>query len=496
MQELIFDAVENCQTSSTDLSIEEVYQIVKEKPVLIINLSEVKDTLINALRSATKGLGEESDYPEIKEKPAAKHYSIRTVHHDTILNYAELVSHLESYEDMGVCRETDYTHGYYDLNYDEFRTYIAWRTRVRAGDILPCPNGFLFLYLMELCNFIEHDDSFSTLKHIRVLADTFSSDKKKSEMIKQALFEFTTLYADIIEMTPGEECRVWRLKNSEQLKSGDYSGAYDFMIPMYTYIGRIKGVPNPFINEEDEPVLRKLFPLVLQAVNQYFLSRDIDLFNLWCGRTLSHKPHQKYVKEIVTDALMPKHAFDIGCSNPEYYISVDPRCEEPFRVLCQYQQDLDSDGTVFFDHSILLYLLNSFINEYFKFVGKQQIDDRKDDLINRPYRNPLRGDIVNAFITDSFHDTIRIAIVNSGVEPPKRNTEFFIYCTVKFKGIRGVYSYLAEDESIQAGDYVLVPLGDENAVTEGQVVEVTRCTVGDAPYPPSKTKHIISKLVE
>lgn len=162
-------------------------------------------------------------------------------------------------------------------------------------------------------------------------------------------------------------------------------------------------------------------------------------------------------------------------------------------MLCQFQQDEDCDGTLFFDHSILLYLLNSFLNEYLRFAGKSQVDDRRSDLINRPYRNELREIVVNAFISDSYQNTISKAILNAGVEAPERSSQVYIYCTVKFECVRRTYSYLADDECTQVGDFVLAPLGAENRVTVGQVVEVIRCTAVNAPYPPSKTKHIISK---
>lgn len=491
---VVFDAIETGKTLCQDLSIDEVYQVIKEKPKRSIDISQIISMVYNDLSNIAKEKGLDFEPPEMCEKgPLKKHYSIRKVHNKALLNYAELVFPLKLFEDISTTKATNNVSGYYDLSYDEFRSYVSWRTQAREGTILPCSNGFLFLHLMELCNFIECNDVESTLSRIRELSRAFANDKTKTEMIEGALFEFTALYCSEVELNSDENRRIRRLKNSIQLISGDYSDAFDFLTSSYTYKGMYKGIPNPFMNEEDEPLLRKLFPTVLNEINQFFKSDGIDIFRLWCGKLQYHEPFLKYVLEFVYDSIVTKNAIYLGNIESEYYICVDSNCKEPIKVLCQFQQDEDCDGTLFFDHSILLYLLNSFLNEYLRFAGKSQVDDRRSDLINRPYRNELREIVVNAFISDSYQNTISKAILNAGVEAPERSSQVYIYCTVKFECVRRTYSYLADDECTQVGDFVLAPLGAENRVTVGQVVEVIRCTAVNAPYPPSKTKHIISK---
>ncbi|MGM9592135.1 MAG: TerB N-terminal domain-containing protein [Oscillospiraceae bacterium] len=491
---VVFDTIEAGKTLCQDLSIDEVYQVIKEKPKRSIDLSQMKNRVLKELCNLSKKNGLDFELPELCEKdPSKKHYSIRKVHEKALLNYAELVFPLKLFEDISATEVVDYVSGYYDLSYDEFRSYISWRTQAREGTILPCSNGFLFLHLMELCNFIECDDVESTLSRIRELSRAFENDKTKTNMIEGALFEFTALYCSEVELNSYENWSFQKLKNSIQLISGDYSDAFDFLTSYYTYKGMYKGIPNPFTNEEDEPLLRKLFPTVLKEINLYFKSNGIDIFRLWCGKLMYRNPHLKYVLEFVNDAIVTKNAFYLGNIESEYYICVDSNCKEPIKVLCQFQQDEDYDGTLFFDHSILLYLLNSFLNEYLRFAGKSQVDDIRSDLVNRPYRNELREIVVKAFISDSYQNTISKAILNAGVEAPERSSRVYIYCTVKFEGVRRTYSYLTDDERTQVGDFVLAPLGAENCVTVGQIVEVIRCSAGNAPYPPSKTKHILSK---
>ena len=69
----------------------------------------------------------------------------------------------------------------------------------------------------------------------------------------------------------------------------------------------------------------------------------------------------------------------------------------------------------------------------------------------------------------------------------------YIYCKVRFSSTRFPLSYLTEDESVRAGDFVKVPFGKENEERVGLVVCVIPCTREDAPYPPEKTKHVLGK---
>ena len=69
----------------------------------------------------------------------------------------------------------------------------------------------------------------------------------------------------------------------------------------------------------------------------------------------------------------------------------------------------------------------------------------------------------------------------------------YIYCMVRFSNAKLEFSYLTDDESIQAGDFVKVPFGNRNIERTGLVMRVLKCTEEDAPYPPEKTKYILRK---
>ena len=75
----------------------------------------------------------------------------------------------------------------------------------------------------------------------------------------------------------------------------------------------------------------------------------------------------------------------------------------------------------------------------------------------------------------------------------KQAKQQYTYCKVRFSNSRFELSYLTEDESIRAGDFVRVPFGKENEERVGLVTSVISCTSEDVPYPPEKTKRVLEK---
>ena len=78
----------------------------------------------------------------------------------------------------------------------------------------------------------------------------------------------------------------------------------------------------------------------------------------------------------------------------------------------------------------------------------------------------------------------------------KRRSKEYIFCSVEFDGGNKSYYYITDDDSIEIGDYVVVPAGkdDHHAVVE--VVNIEYFTEDDAPLPLNKTKRIIRKCTD
>ena len=78
----------------------------------------------------------------------------------------------------------------------------------------------------------------------------------------------------------------------------------------------------------------------------------------------------------------------------------------------------------------------------------------------------------------------------------RRTSSDIIYCSVTFdEGCRSYY-YIADDDSIEVGDFVLVPAGKDNHKAIVQVVEKKYFPEDEVPLPMEKTKHIIRKCTD
>lgn len=76
-----------------------------------------------------------------------------------------------------------------------------------------------------------------------------------------------------------------------------------------------------------------------------------------------------------------------------------------------------------------------------------------------------------------------------------QKTEKLLYAKVKLGDSSFGYSYRCNDQSIKAGDKVIVPVGDKQEIT-GTVISVDFYALDQVPYPIEKTKFIIRKAEE
>ncbi len=69
----------------------------------------------------------------------------------------------------------------------------------------------------------------------------------------------------------------------------------------------------------------------------------------------------------------------------------------------------------------------------------------------------------------------------------------YIYCSLSFDDAGKTYYYKTNDESLQCGDEVIVPVGKQGRKEIAKIEKIERFAVGETPYPPSLTKDIIEK---
>lgn len=78
----------------------------------------------------------------------------------------------------------------------------------------------------------------------------------------------------------------------------------------------------------------------------------------------------------------------------------------------------------------------------------------------------------------------------------RRRKQDHIYCSVVFAQGSQSYYYIADDDSIQVGDHVVVPVGRGNHPSVAEVVMIEYFSDEDVPFPIEKTKHILRKCTE
>ncbi|MFM9413545.1 hypothetical protein ACKQTC_04100 [Peptococcus simiae] len=78
----------------------------------------------------------------------------------------------------------------------------------------------------------------------------------------------------------------------------------------------------------------------------------------------------------------------------------------------------------------------------------------------------------------------------------RRRRSDYIFCSVSFNYIGKDYYYLTDDDSIEAGDLVIVPAGEDNTKTLAEVQAVEYFSAEEAPFPLEKTKRIIRKCTD
>ena len=78
----------------------------------------------------------------------------------------------------------------------------------------------------------------------------------------------------------------------------------------------------------------------------------------------------------------------------------------------------------------------------------------------------------------------------------KRRKSEYIFCSVTFDEGYKSYYYLTEDDSIEIGDFVLVPAGKDNHEAVVEVVNIEYFDEEIVPLPVEKIKRIIRKCTD
>ncbi len=125
--------------------------------------------------------------------------------------------------------------------------------------------------------------------------------------------------------------------------------------------------------------------------------------------------------------------------------------------------------------------------------GEQQI------LTGTFDKNGLPDDFAD--FAESIFDFMRFygmgEILDSSVygKPLRKQTDY-IFCNVQFDDYGKTYCYLTDDDTLKAGDYVIVPTGKDNHEVIAQIESIEYHSSEDAPFPLDKIKKVIKKHIE
>lgn len=114
-------------------------------------------------------------------------------------------------------------------------------------------------------------------------------------------------------------------------------------------------------------------------------------------------------------------------------------------------------------------------------------------------KNGLPDDFAD--FAETVFDFIRFYGLGEILDPSvygkaKRCKSEYIFCSVTFDEGYKSYYYLTEDDSIEIGDFVLVPAGKDEHEAIVKVVNVEYFSEENAPLPLEKTKRIIRKCTD
>lgn len=151
------------------------------------------------------------------------------------------------------------------------------------------------------------------------------------------------------------------------------------------------------------------------------------------------------------------------------------------------------------------------------------VEENPDDVIDTPdenlsykitvdyKKNPQRvieGDFDRKSLPEDFADFIeRVSrfircygigdIFNPLIyRKKKRCKSDYIFCSVIFESPYKSYYYLTDDDSIDIGDFVIVPAGKDNHEAIVEVIHIEYFSEADAPFPVDNTKKIIRKCTD
>lgn len=134
---------------------------------------------------------------------------------------------------------------------------------------------------------------------------------------------------------------------------------------------------------------------------------------------------------------------------------------------------------------------------YYKDGWREKCESGEEYFLS-PYRYKTEAEYIAVLeyakgIKERYEKQIEIMSKNYFIDENSEGNRVYTYCGVVFDGNTRVFHYLTGNETIRAGDVVIVPVGMNNDEKEATVVSVGEYLSNAVPYPVAKTKEVIRK---
>ena len=195
-----------------------------------------------------------------------------------------------------------YIYGYQDLTFDEFVSYLSWRTLIRKRQEVSVPGGFLALYLIEIVNFIEVENVFEGVKTINFLETLSAGIAANLRQIKKAREEFLFLYGTLDEAKSIVDYSEYQyILDDDNITQRKKCSLLNHLCKRH-YSAFLKSkmyLENTDLLEED-------FYDWFYSVSDYFLQNKINLLESYGGEIKYGAMRKVYVKKIRHEIVVKK----------------------------------------------------------------------------------------------------------------------------------------------------------------------------------------------
>lgn len=477
-----------------------------------INFNEFREVIIDQITRAilrreeckSNGIDPDSDsiYNEIlSEKLPRSERPKRITREERYILTAQKIRDVNlNVGDVVSCKLSMYStsYEYSSLSFEEFCSYLFWRTQTRNNQVFQAPIPYIWLYLEELCNFVEFDTAEETFSMLLFLLSTQKHQRAKT-IIRDAISDFLVYYGDskILKEYDTEIGKFNNVKSSLLFLNGTHSNPFDYVVSRSSYKIKESETYNEF-----PKTVKKCFMLFFYKMSDFLSAEGVDFLSLWVGQYELIKRHEFMIKEVKFDLVVEKRLIEDGILLRS--VTQDGVYEATMSAL---GQDVDPGQCIFHRNYIIDYPIRVFDNELRKMVGLKQIEvstqklremashGEKDNLIK----------IIEFYESQRFVDYVTSCLHSCEKELRQERLEHvlddnesieYIYCEVSFESTSRKFSYIIDDPSIAVGDMVVVPTGRYNIESIGVVQNIYRCTEKNAPFPPSRTKKVLRKHVQ